>query len=68
MDDTSTKVQRWKGMTGKMHGVEVETTSRILRTICGIPVQQREIVITEEVRAEQITCQVCQDILHKRRK
>lgn len=66
MDDTNIKVQSWTGMTGQVHGVEIETTSRKLRTICGIPVLQREVIMTDVSRGEQITCQVCRDILHER--
>jgi len=53
-------------MTGKVHGVEVETLSRTLRTICGIPVLQREVILRDEWGGEEITCQVCRDILHER--
>ena len=66
MDIKTSKVQRWKGMTDKVHGVEVETLSRTLRTICGIPVLQRVVILSDGRGGEQFTCQVCRDILHER--
>lgn len=60
MDDTG--VQRWKGLTGKVHAVEAERgTPKSYRTICGIPVQQREIITSSN--AEAISCQVCRIIM-----